>query len=564
MPDINLTIRYLRIFSGMILFVYVVTHLANHSLGIISLSAMEAGRVIFLNFWRSTAIAYTLYGALIVHVIVGIYALCIRKTTKLSFKEWVRNISAVLIPFFLASHLAMTLYGSRVLSLSDNYHFMIVVTWVFDPVGVAGLTVMLILVWVHAAIGIHGLLQFRQFYIYNRRLVLAFYWLFPTLALLGYYSAGMEAKGKASLNADFILETLVNSRYSDEVGKEILRMSNLGQFQIFPLVFISILSFYFARFLWTRSRRDLRVTYPDGKVTSVSKGTSILEASQQAGLSHESVCGGRGRCTTCRIKVLSDITDLPPPNQIEKRVIDRLKFDESVRLACQLRIKKDIKVVPLISLSKQEKGNIRFRTQSRMAGTESRIVVLFTDLRGFTQLSDSKLPYDVVYILNKYFRFVVQAIEANKGKVDKFIGDGVMAIFNDQNDLSEACKNSINAAADISKGLEKLNIELQSEIENELRIGIGIHMGNAIVGQMGYGKSSSETAIGDTVNVASRLEQLTKEHKCELIISKALGDAAKVKLEHFTKTSVNIRGKRDLMKALILEKASDHATYKTQ
>ena len=77
MPDINLTIRYLRIFSGRILFVYVVTHLANHSLGIISLSAMEAGRVIFLNFWRSTAIAYTLYGALIVHVIVGIYALCI-------------------------------------------------------------------------------------------------------------------------------------------------------------------------------------------------------------------------------------------------------------------------------------------------------------------------------------------------------------------------------------------------------------------------------------------------------------------------------------------------------
>ena len=223
--------------------------------------------------------------------------------------------------------------------------------------------------------GIHGLLQFRQFYIYNRRLVLALL-AFPTLALLGYYSAGMEARGKASLNVEFILETLVNSKYSDEIGKEILRMSNLGQFQIFPLVFISILSFYFARFLWTRSRRDLRVTYPNGKVTSVSKGTSILEASQQAGLSHESVCGGRGRCTTCRIKVLSDITDLPPPNQIEKRVIDRLKFDENVRLACQLRINKDIKLFP-DCCSKQEKGNIRFRTQSRMAGTE-----FFTDLEG--------------------------------------------------------------------------------------------------------------------------------------------------------------------------------------
>ena len=209
MPDLNLTIRYLRIFSGIILFAYVVTHLANHSMGIISLSAMESGRIVFLSFWRNTAIAYTLYGALIVHVLVGIYAICKRKSTKLTFKEWVRNISAVLIPFFLASHLAMTLYGSRVLNLSDNYHFMVVVTWIFDPVGVAGLTVMLILVWVHAVIGIHGLLQFRQVYIYNMRLVFAFYWLFPTLALLGYYSAGMEAKGKASLNADFILETLV-------------------------------------------------------------------------------------------------------------------------------------------------------------------------------------------------------------------------------------------------------------------------------------------------------------------------------------------------------------------
>ena len=555
--DLNLIIRYLRIVSGSLLFFYVVTHLSNHSLGIISIDAMEYGRSFFLTFWRNYFVSIILYSALAIHLLLGIYALARRKNIKLTAKEWTRNISAVLIPFFLAGHLSITLYGSRWEGLIDNYSFMVVSTWVFDFAGVIFLILMLILVWVHGVIGIHGLLEFRSFYIKYKRLIFSIYFIIPSLAIIGYVSAGLEALDKSDRDPSFVLETLASSNFKEATGKLILELSDKLQFLLYPSIIVAIISFYLLRYLWMRSQKTIRVDYMDGMRSFVSKGTSILETSQQAGITHEHVCGGRGRCTTCRVRVLSDLDQLPKPNQIESKVIKRLGFDKNVRLACQLRPQSDIKIMPLLNLNKETKSKIQFATQRSLSGVELETVILFTDIRGFTKMSDTKLPYDVVYILNKYFKFVVESIEDNGGRVDKFIGDGVMAIFDTSNNINENCKNALVASRNISESLKLLNEELKSELDENLKIGIGVHAGTVILGKMGFGQSSSETAIGDSVNIASRLEQLTKKYSCEIMISKKLADLAEINQKNFSKLKTKIRGKEDEMDALFMKHASE-------
>ena len=297
--------------------------------------------------------------------------------------------------------------------------------------------------------------------------------------------------------------------------------------------------------------------YSDGFSVNISKGSSLLHASHSTGRYHESVCGGRGRCTTCRVRVVSSLKELPKPNKIEQVVIDRLGFDPNIRLACQLRPVTNIEVNPLINLVDSEKKKLRFNTQENLSGLEKETVIMFCDLRGFTNLSDGKLPFDVVFILNKYFKLAADAVTGNFGRVDKFIGDGVMAIFDKGQNNSDNCKNSLRAAADITTGLSKLNNELSSDNIEPLKIGIGVHTGTAILGKMGYGDASTETAIGDTVNVASRLEQLTKDYSCQLMFSNAVAENAELDKSMLNAIKTEIRGKKDFLDAFYCKSASD-------
>ena len=172
----------------------------------------------------------------------------------------------------------------------------------------------------------------------------------------------------------------------------------MSQFIIYPSIVLSILFFFLIRRFIENKFNSIEVRYADGKISNVKKGTSLLEASHKAGLYHESVCGGRGRCTTCRVRVTSSLNALPQPNQIEQKVIDRLNFDSSIRLACQLRPKENIEINPLINLVGAEKNSLLFSNQKNLSGMEAETVILFCDLRGFTKLSDNKLPFDVVFI----------------------------------------------------------------------------------------------------------------------------------------------------------------------
>jgi adenylate cyclase len=196
-----------------------------------------------------------------------------------------------------------------------------------------------------------------------------------------------------------------------------------------------------------------------------------------------------------------------------------------------------------------------YRRQPQAHGGERYVAILFADIRGFTSISEGRLPYDVVFLLNRYFRATGQAIEAAGGRLDKFIGDGVMAIFGLTADPERACRQALDAARRMSLALDELNEALSGDLDLPLKIGIGLHAGPTIVGEMGYERATQLTAIGDTVNTASRLETLTKEFGVQLVVSEELLERAGQSLPDAVRHEVAIRGRQGRMAVRAIPRA---------
>jgi adenylate cyclase len=219
------------------------------------------------------------------------------------------------------------------------------------------------------------------------------------------------------------------------------------------------------RDLWERRAGMVRLTYSASKTVSLPTGLSVLEMSRLSGVPHASVCGGRGRCSTCRVRVGGeDRSLLPLPSAEEQRVLARVGAPENVRLACQLRPPPGrYRITPLLPASA---GPVEaYRRQPQAHGGERYVAILFADIRNFTSISEGKLPYDVVFMLNRYFRATAQAIEAAGGRVDKFIGDGVMAIFGLDGEAALACRQALDAAGRMASALDGLNEAMSGDLD---------------------------------------------------------------------------------------------------
>ena len=225
------------------------------------------------------------------------------------------------------------------------------------------------------------------------------------------------------------------------------------------------------------------------------------------------------------------------------------------RLACQLRPTSDIDVIPLLPPSiEYDRGLLG---PSYTQGSEQELAILFADLRGFTKFSEHRLPYDVVFVMNQYFKAMGEAVEASGGHLDKFIGDGVMALFGINADGARGCRQALDAAVAMAQALDHLNEVLAQDLAEPLRIGLGIHAGPVIVGEMGYGAARTLTAIGDAVNTASRLESMNKDYHSQLIFSEEVATRAGVDPSRFERHEIEVRGRTTLLPVRIVMSAHD-------
>ena len=147
----------------------------------------------------------------------------------------------------------------------------------------------------------------------------------------------------------------------------------------------------------------------------------------------------------------------------------------------------------------------------KLGGEKRYCTFLFTDVRGFTSMSESLEPEQVTYIMNRALTAQVKAVQKHHGMVDKYIGDAMMAIFSAPIDLDFHENKALDCVIDIQKNMEELNIELEEKGIPSVAIGIGVNTGYAIIGNMGSESRFDYTAIGDAVNIAARLESGTKE-----------------------------------------------------
>jgi adenylate cyclase len=170
---------------------------------------------------------------------------------------------------------------------------------------------------------------------------------------------------------------------------------------------------------------------------------------------------------------------------------------------------------------------------------------------------ENKLPYDVVFILNRYFEAVGTAIERAGGVTSLFMGDGVMALFDPKDAATGGCREAVHAAHLMAEAVSVLSEELADELNEPMRIGIGIHAGSAVVGRMGWGESFHLTAVGDTINVAARLEQATKDYGAELVISEAAAVLAGLDVRAFDQHDLTVRNRAQPVLVRVIPRVSD-------
>jgi adenylate cyclase len=532
----------LRLWSGCVLLTYVTLHLTNHSLGLISLDAMEGGRAWFLALWRSPLGTVALYTSFLVHPLNAFWSIYRRRTLRMPAWEATQMILGLAIPPLLAGHFVATRLAHEWFGQDDRYSRLVLSMWVLRPELGAKQTVLLTVAWLHGCIGLHFWLRLRPWYSRVVPVLFAVALLLPVMAWLGFAHAGREAAALARAPGG----TARLLHQSERLGSpERERLDHVVRtiYVSFAGALALTLIARAVRRAYVRRWRAVRITYPGPREVVVPRGFSILEASRFAQLPHASVCGGRGRCSTCRIQIVGGEDALPAPTSDELRVLERVGAPPGVRLACQTRPISDVSVRPLLAATARPSDGLR--SSRSLAGDEQEITVLFADLRKFTTLAEHRLPYDVVFFLNRYFEAVGRAIDAAGGITNQFTGDGVMALFGVDADSSEGCRQALRGAHAMVEGVARLGVTMVDELDEPLRIGIGIHTGPAVVGRMGYGSTMYLTAVGDTVHVASRLQDLTKDYQAQLVISEQVAERASLDVSAFPRHEISVRNRSE-------------------
>ena len=543
-----------RMAAGIILYVYVATHLLNHALGIASLETMEIGREVFLAVWRNPIGSTLLYGAILVHVVLVLWSLFRRRTLRMPLREALQILFGLLLPVVLLEHIIGTRVMTLIADTNDTYGYVLSTLWITNPEKGWIQAVALLLAWAHGTMGLYFWLRLKPWFSAWAPWLFATVLLLPVLSLVGFVDGGREFARLLEDEA-FVDRLIETANPPDEAAiAQALAVFDWGRITYLALLALVVLG-RIGRWVIQSRAHMVTITYADGRKVAMEPGSSVLDASRRIGVPHASVCGGRGRCSTCRIHVSVGRENLPEPSTEEQRVLQRVGASDATRLACQLRPTHDVSVTPLLSPDATAKDGHRRSAISQ--GAEREVAILFADIRAFTAFSEKKLPYDVVFVLNQYFRTMGEAVERAGGQLDKFIGDGVMALFGIETDAEAGCRSALEAARRMAVGLKELNENLKNDLPEPLRIGIGIHVGSVIVGDMGYAGARSVTAIGDPVNTASRLETMNKEFTSQLIVSKKVARRAGLDLSEERLEVVTVRGRADPLQVYILNDAAD-------
>ena len=531
-----------RLISALVLLSFVLCHLLSHIFLIVSLPAAEHALDTLMTFWWTETGTYVLATALAVHALNALWAIYIRRYLRMPIWELAQLALGISIPPLFMLHVIGTKVSDRFLGTASDYYSVLVIHWVTLPWLVFVQFVAVLTLWAHACIGLHFWLRTKPWYPAWLPILGTLGVLVPALALAGYVAGGNQILREAN-NPGFVAMVESNAHETPEIIAERQRVAAIGLALYGGLVLLPFAGRGVRSFIYRLHRPPQLTHAPSGRSMAILPGATVLETLRANGIPHASVCGGRARCTTCRIRVVDGIATLPEPAGLEAAALARIAALPGVRLACQIRPSSDIAVTPLLAADASAADGL---VRGGMEGSEREVTVVFIDLRGSTTLGEAKLPYDVLFILNQFFNEMTKALVATGGHYSNFTGDGLMALYGlNAGEPALGAAQALRGAREMLTRLDQLNMHIRSDLKEPLRIGIGIHFGEAIVGMLGPPRSRIVTAIGDTVNTTARLESLTKEYDCTLILSRQAAQAAGLDLDDHPLHQAPVKGRKD-------------------
>ena len=492
----NTVRRTLRLASGLVLFAYITMHLANHALGLISLDAAEAGLRMALVVWRSWPGTVLLYGAFAIHFLNALWAIYEMRTFRIPPAELLRIVLGFWLPIALLGHVAATRIAFELFSQSSTYSLVIGNLWAS---GLPGWQMGLLAPgWIHGCLGLHFAFNRRLFYIRLRYVLFALALLLPVLSAVGYLMMGRELVANAA--ADQVPVDYYNSMNALQRAAILQWRNNL--MVVYVIIVAMTLGARTVRNLLERSRSQLiSISYP-GRSVQVPRGWTVLEASRAFHVPHASMCGGKARCSTCRIRVLEGDDVCPPPHAKEIATLRQIRASSDIRLACQLRPKGNISVVPLVL---GERANVGSRAAQYSDSRD--LVVLRCNFPNSAALSEKQLPQDALYIQSTYLLEVCNVIQAMNGELISIGPDGITALFGLHYGLRQAARLGLRAAGDIERTMRDLNERLGRAWPARIDFAVTVHGGRAMIRETGSATLPIVIAIGEAVDTTNDLSK---------------------------------------------------------
>jgi adenylate cyclase len=513
------TIRDLRLVSGLVLFSYVACHLIGLAGGLFLIDGMRAVSSVTLAVWQTPPGEAALYGAFLLHAALGLMSVAGRRFWMAPLRRRLQGILGLLVPLALLPHLAIVLIGPSLLGSDDGLARVLAHYAVGDPLAYGLQVALVALVWTHGCLGIRDWLRFRPVWRRIRPAFATIALLVPTLALLGFTNAGLEAE---------VAELASGVAGPGDVAVRDLTRILVGGWLAALATAVSVAA---ARRVMARLKPGFVVRAAGHPPIAAERGETLLSALRGAGIAPPSLCGGRARCSTCRVQILPGSAPQPPPADLEAATLARIRAPGGVRLACQLKPVGEIVVVPVLSA----RGAGALPAAAPLIATrEETVVVAAFDLRNSTALLEGRLPYDVFHILGAWQEIVRRRVGDSGGHVVSIAGDGLMTVFPVERAPEETGRTAFKTALDVQADLAALSAALQRDLGRPLEAGVGIHIGSGLIGQEVDGPQLQ--FFGEPANVASRLHHATKRFGGAVVASEATIIACRLPEPHRSAT----------------------------
>jgi adenylate cyclase len=354
--------RRLRIATGLVLFIYVAFHLVNVSLGLYSIGLMEAARPWFQGFWTSLPGTLLLTLAFATHAALGLHALFWRNTLRMTRLDAIQLLTSLCIIPLLAPHVIGTAIASDLFGYDPTFQSILGLFWIEAPSEGLRQVFTLVFVWVHGVIGLFTWMRVQRWWTRVSALLYPLAVVIPVLALLGFVHAGKELTAPApaavedSAGVDAAAQDQATSEQptaapveeateeaapnppltGEALRQAVATLERIKWRAIWTFAALVALTLIVRALRLRHDRARLRIAWAGGPEFTVDAGPSVLQIAQMHHVPHAHLCRGRGRCGTCRVRVVESEFPLPPRNDVERQTLGRIGGGEDVRLACQL------------------------------------------------------------------------------------------------------------------------------------------------------------------------------------------------------------------------------------